>query len=188
MTWLSNLNIKQYNEKYTLKNFVETGCYQGKGIAQAFVSGYENVYSCDIGLNFVEMCRKQYPIAQIEHTESMEFLKNLLPKLKGKTLFWLDAHFPELYGTNNNDDELRIPLIAEIELIKKYKKGYKNDVILCDDMRTFRSKDNPRYRPGEIDDKFYIDVDWIEFENILSTTHNSHLINDYDGVMLFTPK
>jgi hypothetical protein len=188
MTWLSNLPLRQYRETYNLKNFVETGCYEGKGIGHAFGTGYEKVHSCDIGLNFVEMCQKKYPEANIVHSESMQFLKDLLPKLKGRTLFWLDAHFPELYGTDNDAEELKIPLMPEIELIKKYKKSYKNDVILCDDMRTFRSVDNPRYRPGEIDDKFYMDVDWNAFKDILSDTHDAQLINEFDGVMVFTPK
>jgi hypothetical protein len=188
MTWLSNLPLLNYRQTYDLNNFVETGCYEGKGIRCAFGTGYEKVHSCDIGEKYVTMCQSKYPDAQIVHSESMQFLKELLPTLKGRTLFWLDAHFPEMYGEDNDAEELKIPLIPEIELIKKYKKSYKNDVILCDDMRTFRSPDNPRYRPGEIADNLYMDVDWNAFKNILSKTHDAELINDFDGVMVFTPK
>ena len=81
-----------------------------------------------------------------------------------------------------------IPLIPEIELIKSLKQDYAHDVILCDDMRTFRSLHNPRYKQGEIDENLYMDVDWDAFKNILSDTHDAELINDFDGVMVFTPK
>lgn len=188
MTWLSNLSLHRYRQTYDLVNFVETGCWHGDGIAYAFHTGYKNAHSCDIGLNFVEECRARFPEADIEHSESLAYLKKMLPKLEGRTLFWLDAHFPGMYGTENNNKELEIPLIPEIELIKKLKKDYKNDVILCDDMRTFRSQHNPRYKQGEIDENLYMDVDWDAFKNILSDTHDAELINDYDGVMVFTPK
>ena len=188
MTWLSNLPLTQYQQTYALKNFVETGCWHGDGIAYAYHTGYKEIHSCDIGLEYVEECREKFPDAKIVHSESMQYLKDLLPTLEGKSLFWLDAHFPELYGTNNDAEELKIPLIPEIKLIKSLKKDYQNDVILCDDMRTFRSTDNPRYKADEIDDKLYMDVDWNKFINILSDTHDAKLINEYDGVMVFTPQ
>jgi hypothetical protein len=188
MTWLSNLPLSNYRQTYDLNNFVETGCWKGDGIAYAFQTGYKNAHSCDIGLNFVEECRTRFPEASIVHSESMQYFKDLLPTLKGRTLFWLDAHFPEMYGTDNDAEELKIPLIPEIELIKKLKHDYAKDVILCDDMRTFRSKDNPRYREGEIAENLYMDVNWDAFKNILSDTHDAQLINDFDGVMVFTPK
>jgi hypothetical protein len=188
MTWLSNLPLFQYQQTHSLKNFVETGCWKGDGIAYAYQTGYKNIHSCDIGLNFVEESLQRFPEANIMHSESMQYLKNLLPTLEGRTLFWLDAHFPEMYGTDNDAEELKIPLIPEIELIKQLKKDYAKDVILCDDMRTFRSVDNPKYKAGEIDDKLYMDVDWNAFKNILSDTHDAELINDFDGVMVFTPK
>jgi hypothetical protein len=188
MTWLSNLPLFNYRNTHNLENFVETGCWHGDGIAYAFQTGYKKAYSCDIGLNFVEECRQRFPEADIVHSESMQYLKDLLPTLEGKTLFWLDAHFPEMYGTDNDAEELKIPLIPEIELIKSLKKDYAKDVILCDDMRTFRSPYNPRYKQGEIDENLYLDVDWKAFQNILSDTHDAQLINDFDGVMVFTPK
>ena len=188
MTYLTHLNIEQYRKTFDLTTMVETGCYQGDGIRTAYFYGYKDVHSCDIGVEYVNLCKQMFPSAYIEESESLEYLQNLLPKLHDKTLFWLDAHFPQHYGTDVADEQFRIPLISEIELIKNMKPDYHLDVILCDDMRTFRSSQNPRYIAGEIEEHFYMDVDWEAFVNILSDTHDYHLINEHDGVMVFTPK
>ena len=188
MTWLTHIDIKKYREDYNLVDFIETGCWQGAGIRHAFDSGYQRVYSCDISLNFVEMCKELFYYAHIEHSESLDFLTQLLPNRNNKTLFWLDAHFPDIYGEDNFAEEFRIPLIAEIELIKQFKPNYSKDVIICDDMRTFRSDKNPTYTEGELPEKHLFDVDWDKFVGILSDTHNYELINEYDGVIVFYPK
>ena len=73
-------------------------------------------------------------------------------------------------------------------MIKKFKPNFENDVIVCDDIRNFRSPENPRFREGELDNKFVIDVDWNAFINILSDTHNTKLIHEHDGVLVFYPK
>jgi hypothetical protein len=188
MTWLTHINIKKYREDYNLTTFIETGCWQGDGIAHAFNSGYNFVHSCDIGLEYVTMSKQRFPQANIEHSESLAYLTNLLPTQTNKTLFWLDAHFPDIYGDEEFSEEFRIPLIPEIELIKQYKPDYSGDVIVCDDMRTFRSVKNPTYKEGELPEKHLIDVDWDKFVNILSDTHDYHLITEYDGVIIFYPK
>ncbi|CAB4222287.1 hypothetical protein UFOVP1655_73 [uncultured Caudovirales phage] len=188
MTWLTHIDIKKYREKYNLVDFIETGCWQGAGIGHAFDSGYDEVYSCDIGLEYVTMSQQKFPYANIEHSESLSYLTNLLPNQTNKTLFWLDAHFPDIYGEDEFAEEFRIPLIPEIELIKKLKPDYSKDVVVCDDMRTFRSPKNPTYTKGELPEKHLIDVDWDKFVNILSDTHDYELINKHDGVIVFYPK
>lgn len=188
MTWLSHIGISKYKDNFNLNTFIETGCWQGDGIGHAGSIGFEQIYSCDIGIQYVEDCRHKYPNAHIEHCESMQFLKNLLPTVDRPTLFWLDAHFPEYYGTNESNEDYFIPLIPEIEIIKSFKPNYKNDVIVCDDIRNFRSDKNPRYIPGEVEDKYYIDIDWDMFVNILKDTHDHEYLLKTDGVMVFYPK
>ena len=188
MTWLTHIDIKKYREEYNLVDFIETGCWQGAGIRQAYDSGYHRAYSCDINEEFVTMCKTLFPYAHIEHSESLEFLTQLLPTQTNKTLFWLDAHFPDIYGQDEFAEEFRIPLLTEIELIKQLKPNYKDDVIVCDDMRTFRSDKNPTYTAGELPEKHLVDVDWDNFIGMLSETHDYELINNYDGVIIFYPK
>jgi hypothetical protein len=188
MTWLTHIDIQKYREDYELQSFVETGCWQGAGIRQAYDTGFHKAYSCDIKENFVEMCNTLFPYAHIEHSESLDFLTRILPTISEKTLFWLDAHFPDIYGHDDFDEKFRLPLLDEIELIKQLKPNYAQDVIICDDIRTFRSDKNPTHNFGELPDKHVMDVDWDEFVGILSDTHDYTLITEYDGVMIFYPK
>ena len=188
MTWLSHIDIEGCRKLHNLETFVETGCYQGDGINFARFSGYNDIYSCDIGEHFVNQCRDLYPYAKIQNSDSITFLTELLPTLESKTLFWLDSHFPSLYGTDDTAEEKRLPLIDEIKLIKELKPSYIHDVIVCDDMRNFKSSDNPRYRQGELEPQFELEVDWYGFIALLSDTHNQYLMQEHDGVMIFTPK
>ena len=188
MTWLSHIDIKGCREIYNLETFVETGSYEGAGIGYAKACGYNDIYSCDIGENYVIQCREKFPTARICHSDSLAFLTDLLPTLDTKCLFWLDAHFPGLYGTDNDLELHRLPLIDEIKLIKELKPSYIHDVIICDDMRNFKSPDNPRYRQGELDPQFELEVDWYGFIALLSDTHNHYLMQEHDGDMIFTPK
>ena len=188
MTWLTHIDIENYRKKFNLTQFVETGSWHGDGINHAYKTGYTDVASCDIGIEYVIECQTKFPQAKIVHSESLAFFENTLPTINAKTLFWLDAHFPDYYGTDDTSEEHRIPLIPEIELIKKLKPNYENDVIVCDDIRNFRSPQNPRFREGELEDRFLIDVDWNAFINILGETHKTKLIQEHDGVMVFYPK
>jgi hypothetical protein len=188
MTWLSHIDIGRYRQKFNLTQFVETGSWHGDGIGRAYDCGYSDVASCDIGIEYVTECREKYPQANIVHSDSLTFFENTLPTINAKTLFWLDAHFPDYYGTDDTSEEHRIPLIPEIELIKKFKPNYENDIIVCDDIRNFKTPQNPRFREGELEDRFLIDVDWDAFINILEDTHQSKLIMEHDGVMVFYPK
>jgi len=188
MTWLSHIDIGGCREIYNLETFVETGCFEGAGIGYAKARGYDDIYSCDIGENYVNQCRELFPTAKIQNTNSLTFLKDLLPTLNTTCLFWLDAHFPDYYGTNDPSEINRLPLIDEIKLIKELKPSFAKDVIICDDIRNFKSSDNPRYREGELESRFELEVNWYEFVNLLSDTHNHYLMQEHDGVMVFTPK
>lgn len=188
MSELSHLNIGTLKSKFDLQDFVETGCYLGNGIQCATDNNFTNIHSCDINQIYVTDCKTKFTHANIIHSESLAFLKELLPTLNNRTLFWLDAHFPDYYGTNDKTEEFRIPLITEMELIKQLKPDYSKDVFICDDMRTFRSPLNSRYIEGEIEERFYIDVDWNYFTGIFTNTHEYELINALDGVMIFHPK
>lgn len=182
MTWLQHIGISDYKRMYNLQHFVEVGCAQGVGIQHAYDSGFTKVTSCDINVSDVQLCLGKFPDANIFILEGLDFLKKALPKIEEPTLFWLDAQIL------NDDPTYREPYMPEIRLIKSLKPNYQHDVILCDDIRCFRSPDNPRYHPGEVQETSYSDIDWNKFTNILSDTHNFYLMQAHDGVAIFTPK
>lgn len=188
--------IKDLVEQYipTFKNFVETGCYLGTGIHNALDSfgiKEENVYSCDVMERHVQECKNKFPKATLIQSNSVSFLKQILPELTGETLYWLDAHYPNLFGYGW-DDEIRTPLFEELELIKTLKKDYQNDVIVCDDMRVIRDTDNPTYNPNDYSDAdkeyYYVDVSWKKFKKTFEGTHIFMLYEHTQGIGIFVPK
>jgi hypothetical protein len=175
-------------QKYQLTAFVETGCHLGDGLSYARSQNYKKLYSCDINVDHVNKCKTRFPEAELFHGESIPFLESLLPSLNERTLFWLDAHFPKHYGFSETE-ESKAPLLKEIALIKKLKTNYQHDIIMCDDMRIYRSPKNIRYHQNEIDESYWtIDLDWDNFIAFLSDTHD--YVNDpvAQGIMVFYPK
>jgi len=184
----TDININTLKTKYNINNFVETGVYLGASVDIAYKSGFTSVYSCDINNEHIVNARKNFPHANIFSGDSVTFLKDILPKLNGTTLFWLDAHFPEFYSIPYEDPTWKMPLFIELELIKTNKINYHCDVIMCDDMRVMRHPNNPKYIPGELQEYLYIDVDWDAFVNQFSDTHDYELLMPDSGAIIWTPK
>lgn len=113
-----------------LVNFVETGMYLGNGIGWAASAGFAEIWSCDFMKQYVHHCRAAFPFpgVHLHLRESVAFLHDILPVLQGRTLFWLDAHFPVYYGTLEGRDALpevpEYPLYTECQVIRTQKKDY----------------------------------------------------------------
>lgn len=123
--------------------FVETGCYKGYGLNTASAYFVE-LYSCDISGKYVEHCRRLFPQAVIRNQDSLSFLMDICPCITGKTVFWLDAHYPNQYDHKITENETnKFPLQEELKIIRYRKPGYKSDIIICDDLRVIQSEDNP---------------------------------------------
>lgn len=176
--------------EFNLKYFVETGCDTGNASAFITAIGFapQNIYVCDIRQEAVDVTTKRVPGINAQVAESIPFLKNLLPTLKGPTLFWLDAHYPAEYGVSERPDT-RVPILEEMFCIKAFKENYKNDVILCDDTRMFVDDNNRRYIPGEIPERLYVHGKWDAFTKIFRDTHIFLNLNIFDsGVGAFIPR
>ncbi len=185
MSGFQDLNIKPLIDKYQLVNFVETGCYTGDGIAHAFRNGLEQVYSCDINPSYVRMCRAKFPNASIHTLHSVAFLDLVCDVIPGHCLFWLDAHFPELYGQQSNTQEEYFPLFKELETISK-KPDVEKDVIIVDDIRVIISNDNPIKQ--DFDEQYKIRGTTLKQLVDLFPNHNHELVDFQEGVLFFTPK
>jgi hypothetical protein len=190
MTELYATPAQKLKEAHTLEAFVETGCYRGAGLQYAKQIGFaeDKLYSCDIDPNAATNCLRSMPSATILPIESISFLKNILPKNQLPTLFWLDAHYPSLYGITDETEIEKMPVFEEIAVIKQLKKNYQNDVIVCDDLRVLADSRNPRYSPGEIPAYYYIDGAWDNLVSILADTHNLTIDLVGEGLAIFTPK
>lgn len=193
MTHLYATPAKQLRELYGTKKFVETGCEDGEGLSLAKSYGFleSDLYSCDIRLEAVEKVSAMLPLAHVVNMDSLVFLTALLPVLHGPTMFWLDAHFPELYNAEATL-ETNWPLLAELELIRTLKTDISQDIIICDDMRVIQSPSNPRWNEAEMqrDGVQYIVPlnDWQDFVGILGETHTHESILVDTGISIFYPK
>lgn len=163
---MSNLKMIRpvgLRQRFQLDTFFETGCYQGESMFLAYAAGFQKVISCDIDLDRVNHCRKLFPGAAVLHGESTHVLGPLMPQIApvmGRTLFWLDVHFPSFYGMQETEAN-SYPLAQELRLIRENKPNWAEDVIAFDDLRVIRDPANPRYRPGELlppEDQYYRDI------------------------------
>ena len=177
-------NLSSLIQKYNLQNFVETGCFEGNALKIA--KDYKlKSFSCDINIFFVELCKNKFPEAIIKCSDSFLFLEKIIPTILNQTLFWLDAHLPSDYGITGKQEQIW-PLYKELELIKKLKPNFQNDVIICDDMHAI---------PGNICFNIgFRNMDWLstrpydDYVNVLSDTHTATLVPVSTGMLVFTPK
>jgi hypothetical protein len=207
MTLLSTIStpVAELVQAHQIQNFVETGCWIGTGLIEARKSGIKNLYSCDIDRRAARISKAKAPDATIWHSTSIDFLNGILPEVKGVTMFWLDAHFPEDFWCKHHIDEEakfldpandwrlevseadRFPLFHEIMLIKKLKEDYEKDVILCDDIHVFQDEEN-EYRNPDVPEGYKQHGGWRTFKWLLSDTHDMSVLEYGEKVAVWTPK
>lgn len=187
MTELKQIDgIESLIERYGLGTLVETGCYQGDGMEQAIRLGLRSLYSCDINEHWVEHCRQRFPGAHLWQGPSANVLAEMCVQSDGPTLFWLDAHLPEMYGVKAKG--LDMPVLDELEIIRHYKRHFERDVVIIDDTRILKSDDNPRFQPDET--ICCEPIEGISIADIvgkLSRTHMANHHHDGEGYIVFTP-
>lgn len=174
-----------------LRNFVETGCYRGNGIKWALDAGFESVYSCDVIPKYVKVCRQRFvgrPV-MLQCSESVTFLRDLIPQLQGPTLFWLDAHFPSYYHRilqqAEHPWEREYPLYDECLLIMTLKPDHAGDLIVCDDV------DSVPGFPGILrHDRlpYSASYSYAEFVELFAATHVPTVPFQDEAVVTFMPK
>tara|TARA_A100001015_G_scaffold298886_1_gene382222 strand:- start:3023 stop:3643 length:621 start_codon:yes stop_codon:yes gene_type:complete len=126
--------ILDYKKKYDIKNFVETGTYEGEMI-KACLDEFEHLFS-------IELDKTLYENAKIKFKENKKLslycgdsgveLKKIISNLEGSTLFWLDAHYSA--GITAKGD-LDTPIVQELHEI--FKINNDKNIILIDDARCF---------------------------------------------------
>lgn len=132
--------------------FVETGAGEGfstKLLAAEFKRGF----CVELFPKIAEALSKQnLPGVNVITGHSPAALEVLLPAIEEPCLFWLDAHYPQIYGEIDLEDEgLIYPLVAELKLI--LERSY-DDVILVDDLHIYGGKNfgsgglPPEYKPA----------------------------------------
>jgi len=131
-------------KKYKKNNiFLETGSYKGGGIEVALAAGFKKIISIEINPEYHNICKEKFKnniengSVELFLGDTLNVLKEILPKLESAATFWLDAHID---WECNISGITPSPLVFELNLIKKYNEKNLNHTILIDDMRVFRTK------------------------------------------------
>ena len=186
------IQIKNVLDFYDIKNFVETGTGQAE-VVQTVVEADDT-----LNIHTIEVIQEIYDKNKINFSylkdvnwhlgTSFDILPEILPDLKGTTLFWMDAHFPgadfglSSYGDEKDDDK-RLPLKKELETIVE-NRDVSNDVFVIDDLRIY--EDGP-FGDGNWEDREKYGGDGIEFiEELFDETH--YVVKSYNAqgsILLF---
>ena len=167
--------------KYSLKEFVETGCGQGHGLRYAMELGLDVRFSCDLNWESVALCNQW---GTVSRESSVDFLERMIKRTWSPTLWFLDAHFPEVFGCKGEP----WPLPKEVAVLAQ-KDTIARDVIIMDDMHCIHSDDNPTR------DSDPAGHDWqgvggtiAELTEPFAKTHTATLHKVSTGILVLEPK
>ena len=186
------IQIKNVLDFYDIKNFVETGTGQAE-VVQTVVEADDtlNVHTIEVIPEIYDKNKINFSYLKDVNWHlgtSFDILPEILPDLKGTTLFWMYAHFPgadfglSSYGDEKDDDK-RLPLKKELETIVE-NRDVTNDVFVIDDLRIY--EDGP-FGDGNWEDREKYGGDGIEFiEELFDETH--YVVKSYNAqgsILLF---
>jgi hypothetical protein len=84
--------------KYLNEVFVETGTYEGGGVATALEAGFKHVYSIEIAPRYYHIalsCFRDDPRVHLFLGDSALLMRRVLEEVKVPATFWIDAHLPQ---------------------------------------------------------------------------------------------
>lgn len=120
--------VYEYLHRYSIETFVETGTYEGAGVVTA-LQQVEEAFSIELDEQRFKKAQALFaPLSGVHiiHGDSGEVLPEIIPKIKGRCLFWLDAHILEGHKDT--------PILDELKCVLDYQGEY---VLLIDDARLY---------------------------------------------------
>jgi len=199
MGHINETNVKEYFEKYSLVNYIETGTGMGDCL-EYIVSNFQfDTYStieinqtiCNSAIFRLQSRGVNLSKVQFINSKSKPALEKILPNINGNTLFFLDAHFPGAdfhlaSYFDEKDENTRIPLKKELETIVRLKKGFEKDVFVIDDLRIY--EDGP-FEGGNWELRQALGSEGIDFiYELLSNTHDITKNYKSQGYIIALPK
>lgn len=139
---VSNLSkqeaLREFQRKYEVKILVETGTYLGDTL-YSLSADFEQLYSIELSEHYYRMAKKRFkkmPQIHLLQGDSGKVLKELVPKLKSKALFWLDGHYS---GGLTAKGDKECPVFEELNSI--FASPFQH-LIFIDDARLFVGKND----------------------------------------------
>ena len=120
--------------------FVETGTLAGGTAAEASKT-FREVHTIELSKELFLKATERFQNnsnVNVYHGDSAVVLKNILPSIQGKIVFWLDSHYS---GGETARGSENTPIMQEIEAIRR--QNIRDSVILIDDIRCFYRDPNP---------------------------------------------
>ena len=199
-----NIEIGEWIKKHNLSAYIETGAGYGTSIYNAIKYNFDIILSVEIDKDQTDLLNTFFrfdPRIKIFNTTSAEYLLNILPRIpQDRNCFiFLDAHFPKAdlgkaTFLDETDEDIRMPLITELNIIKKLrvKNGCK-DLILIDDISLYDQNGKYSYEHKHENPNTLPRDDWMKngIDKIISTleeTHDYSIIPNQNGWLLFEPK
>ena len=136
--------IKKLTQTYQIDNFVETGTFYAETAIWAS-KYFRKVFTIEYSRDLYEKAINKFNrIDNVEFNwgDSRGELRNIVEKLNGSSVFWLDAHWSGGLTYGKND---QCPLIEEINILNCSKS---ENFIFIDDARLFTS---PPQHPLRLD-------------------------------------
>ncbi|MEY5046028.1 MAG: hypothetical protein RL713_1253 [Bacteroidota bacterium] len=131
--------IKEYQQHFNCKIFVETGTYMGDMI-DAQLQSFDKLYSIELQPSLYYRAKDRFknePKVHLLKGDSGKKLGGLMPKLTSTSLFWLDGHY-SMGLTAKGDKEC--PILEELNAILTLSEF--QHVILIDDARLFTGEND----------------------------------------------
>lgn len=202
---LKNLDILPFIERFNARVFVELGSGYGTGIYHVLGLPVSNVLSCEIDAEQADLLQRFFRYdkrVQVFQGLTRDFLENVLPQIPLHVPLFLfcDSHYPSAdFGKqgfkDEKDENIRMPLVQELELIIKHRvsKGAR-DVILIDDISLYDESDRAyahdhkkSERAKELAPLLHVNylpkiIEW------LAPTHLYQIFPQEQGWIVFTPR
>ena len=136
-----SVSTRRQFHKYVNPYLVESGTYEGDGIADALKCGFTHISSFEVVPELYEQAKKRF--ADCKNVDlylgtSAKMYDLCLSKINGPITFWLDGHY-SLGKTGYI--EVYCPLMLELEEIARHP--IKTHTLLIDDRRAFGSPGMP---------------------------------------------
>lgn len=132
--------IREFAQKYGIQYLVETGTCHGDMVA-AMQKQFKKIISIELADQFYrEVCErfKGVPNVELIHGDSATKLAEVVAKLPGRAIFWLDGHYS---GGDTARGIHDTPVNEELRAI--FSPGQPDHIVLIDDARCFG--DSPVY-------------------------------------------
>lgn len=126
--------LRQYARRYGTSVLVETGTYLGDMMA-AMANAFDELHSIELSAAYYEKARARFapkPHIHLHRGDSAVELAKVLPALRQRTLFWLDAHYS---GGITARAEVDTPIVQELREI--FARNAAGHVVLVDDAHCF---------------------------------------------------